>query len=279
MNSPTPQPSQTHLSPWRVLWLGTLVILTFEAIGIFVGAKIGSFATFFILLFGGFLIGGVASKYLKKWAGIAGVIGFLVATIISMGNTALPLSQLLTGQNPALDYPISAARAPGYNVALYEFIDGQVQTNLIGYHSFTGYSPASRTGGKGYPFTSEYIVAPLVGKNWTPADEVPVWVVCHDSWETDGDVSDTDTCRRDWSKDIGMGTAIDLSELSYVKAAVADAETEHELRSHPNARHIYWSKDAVLTAKGAKGLGIAMIIIGHLSYVIAVLVKRKSLIE
>lgn len=274
MNSTTPQPPP---SPWRILWLGTLVILIFEVIAIFVGAKIGSFATFFVLLFGGFFIGGAASKYINDWAGVAAGIGFLVGTVIAFGNVAQPLSLILTGQHSTLDYPIAVNRTPEYNVTLFEFIDGQVKTNVTGYHSYSGYSPAPRTGGRGYPFTAEYTVAPLVPKDWTPADEVPVWVVCHDSWDTNSDVSDTDTCRREWTKDLGMGSTIDASELRYVKAAVADAEGEHEIHSHPNAKYIYWSKDAVQAAQGAKGMGITLIIIGHLSYAIAVIAKRKKI--
>lgn len=274
MNS-TPSPTEPRLSVWRVLWLGTLIILALELIGIFASAYLGGLAAFFILLVSTFVISGVAIRYIKDWAGIAGAIGFLVAIIIAMGGSALPLSQKLTGEQTDLEAPIAAAQAPQHNVALFEFNSTTVKTKLTGYHVYTGQTLSPRTGGRGYPFTAEYVVAPLVDANWTPADEVSVWVVCNDSWETNADVSDNDTCQREWTKPHNAGLTLDMSQSSYINMAIEEAITKHNLRSHPNAKYVLWSKDAVITARGTRGLGSALILMAHVGYAIAVFVKQR----
>ncbi len=269
MNSTSP------LTFGRTLGIGSLVIVLFEIIAIFAGATLGSFGAFFILLFGGFGLIGLAYQYIKDWAGVAGLIGFLAGAVISY--SAKPLSLMFSGQKISLDHPISVALAPQYDVTLYEFTDGVVQTKYLGYYSYSGRTMKSPTGGRGHEFTAEYIVAPLVGANWTPTDAIPVWAVCKDSWDPTEDVSDTDVCRREWSKDIRTGVTLDASQTTHIKTAIADAMAEHNLKSDPNAKFIVWSKDATLEANGAKGLGTAIIVLAHLSYLVVVVAKRKQL--
>lgn len=268
MNSTTP------VSLGRALGLGTVLILLFEAVAIFAGAKFGSFATFFILLFGGFVTAGLASRWIASWAGVAGIIGFLAGTILSY--SAQPLALLLTGQKSSLGYSISVNRAPEYNVPLFEFTDGTVQAQYTGYYSTRGRTMKSPTGGSGHEYINEIVVAPLVDANWTKAEPVPVWVVCQDSWDPTNDVSDTDTCRRHWSTNVRTGVKPDESDSRDIKTAITNAATKHALTTHPNAVFVVLTPEAALTVSGAKGLGVAILVLAHVSYAIAVIAKRKT---
>ena len=273
MNPTTTKPP---LSLWRVLWLGTAVILVFEAIAILAGAYLGVLGTFFILLFGGFFIGGAASKYIKSWAGAAGVTGFLIGMMIVGMNAAKPILLSFTEGKSSLGYAVSVNDAPEYNVTFFEFKNGQIKAGLTGYSFSDGYV-ANRTGSRGYNARTEYFVAPLVKEDWTTNDEIPVWVVCTDTWNTDEDFSDTDTCRREWAKDHRVGVEIEAGQKTDVIEAVKNAEAEHKLHSHPTAKYIIWSKDAEFVAGAAKGSAIGLMIFTHLAFVIGVLVKRKSI--
>lgn len=264
------------ISLWRVLWLGTAVIMVFEAVAILAGAFIGALGTFFILLFGGFFIGGAASKYIKSWAGVAGVTGFLIGMVIVGMNAARPLWLSLTEGKSSLGYKVSVNDAPEYNVTFFEFKNGEVKSDLTGYYFTDGYV-ANRTGSRGYNARTEYFVAPLVPENWTTNNEVPVWVVCTDTWNTDEDFSDTDTCRREWTKDHRAGVEIEPGDESDVKEAVKNAEAEHKLHSHPSAKYIVWSKDAEFEADAAKGSAIGLMIFTHLAFLIGAVVKRKKI--
>lgn len=264
------------LSPRRVLILGTFVIFIFEAIAIVAGTFFGVLGTFFILLFGGFFIGGVASKYIKTWAGTAGVIGFFIGMIIVSTNAARPIWLSLTEGKSSLGYAISVNDAPEYNITFFEFKNGQVKSEFTGYYFYDGYV-SNRTGGDGYNSRREYVVAPLIPEGWTPSDKVSVWVICTDSWDVEHDVSDSDTCRREWTKNHLAGLEIEPGQNMDAREAVKNSEAKHKLHSHPNAKYIIWSKDAEFEANSIKSTVIGLMIFTHVAFAIGVLVKRNKI--
>ena len=261
-------------SRWRILGLSALVILVFEALGIILGTFIGGFFTLLLMIFIGFGIGGVAEKMIPKWGAATAVTGFFLAVIISSMNASRPLWLTLTSGKSSLDYPISVADAPEYDVTFFTFKNGEVKPDLAGYDRTEGYV-RTRTGGRGYRAGTVYYVAPVVKDDWTPDQAVTLWAVCTDTWELETDFADTDACRKEWKKDHKQGVEIEPGKIADLQPALKNAETEFGLQSYPNAKFILWSKDAAFEARSAKGSAIGFMIITHLVFGLFVLFKKR----
>ncbi len=268
--------SQKVQSIWFKLGLTFLIILFFEVLAVILGNFAGAFWTLLLMIFIGFGIGGVAEKMIPKWGAAAAVTGFFIAVIISGMNASRPLWLTITSGKSSLDYPISVADAPEYDVTLFTFKNGEVKPDLAGYNRTEGYV-RTRTGGRGYWAGTAYYVAPVVKDDWTPDQVVTLWAVCTDTWELETDFADTDACRRDWKLNHRQGVEIEPGKINDLQPALKNAETEFGLQSHPNAKFILWSKDAAFEARSAKGSAIGFMIITHLAFALAVLIKRKAI--
>ncbi|MEK7673540.1 MAG: hypothetical protein AAB373_06685 [Patescibacteria group bacterium] len=260
-------PAQTavvpkHLSPWRVLWLGTLIMVFVELVGIFCGATIGGLGTFFILLFGGFFVFGVSLKFIGDWAGAPVAGAFLVTVMIAFGNAAQPIWLAITGE--------------GQNATVVEVPNGIIRSEFGGYYSFDGYV-STRTGGRGYPARTEYMVAPLVDETWTPEDEVKVWVVCKDTWDLNTDFSDIDVCLKKWTKNYSGGYGVEPGEEGDVGQAVNNAMIAYNLDSSYSAKYVYSSSNPKFEVALMFNFGIGLLIFTHLVYIASVLVKWRKI--
>lgn len=259
---------------WQIVLITGFVILIFEALGIVLGNFIGGLWTLLLMIFVGFAIGGLAEKMVPKWGAAAAVAGFFLAVIISLSNASRPLWLTFTAGKSSLDYPISVADAPEYSVTLFTFKNGEVKPDLAGYHRTEGYV-RSRTGGRGYWAATVYYVAPVVKSDWTPEQEVTVWAVCTDTFETETDFADTDACRKDWIADHRQGVEIEPGKIADLQPAVKDAETAFGLRSHPKAKFIVWSKDAEFEARSAKNMATGLMVITHVVFALFVIFKKR----
>lgn len=254
--------NKKYLSPLRVLWLGTLLMIFVELMGIFMSATIGSFGAFFILLFGGFILMGVTQKFIGGWGAAAVALSALMIMMIGFGNAARPMWMAMTGQ--------------GVNATVVELSDSIIRSDLSGYNVTFGYR-ATRTGGRGHPAATEYVVAPLVNEKWTEGEEIDVWVVCMDTWDTDKDLSRTDKCVIEWKNNFTKGFEIDLSDREDVGKAVMDAMTKYGLSSSDSAKYIYSSSDPEDEVAVMVNFSIALLVLIHLGYIIAVLVNWRKI--
>ena len=257
-------------SPWHVLLAGTLLLLALEGAGLFAATTYGGLAAFFIMLFGGAIIAGVASRWLRAWAGIVYGIAFLVVVILGFGDAARPIWQSLIGEQSTALVPVSVEQAHELDASFFQFSDGAVRTALLGHHTTTGYI-GTRTGGTGYWAKTQRVVAPLVRETWQPEDPITVWVVCSDTWNARDEVVDTWKCEQNWKQSWRAGARIGLDATPEVDAAIADAVATHDLHSHPRALMVEWSEDAQGARNASQGFGTALLILAHISYAGAVL--------
>lgn len=251
-----------YLSPWRVLWLGTLLMIFIEIGGIFSAATVGGFGAFFILLFVGFILMGASQKFIGGWGAGAVGISTLMAMVIGFGNVARPIWMSMTGQ--------------GQNATIVELPNGVIRSELSGSHMTFGYR-ATRTGGRGHPSATEYRVAPFVDEKWMKGDEINLWVVCKDNWDTDTEFSEIDKCVKEWKNDYSGGYEIDPGDRVDVGKAVVDAKTKYKLISSNSSKYIYSSANPQSEVNSLINLSIVILILTHLIYIIPVLVKWKKI--
>lgn len=258
------------LSPWHVLLAGSLLLLILEVVGIYTAVKLGGLAVFFIMLFGGAIVAGIASRWLAAWAGVVYGIAFLLSVILGFGNAAPPIWQSFVGEESITNTPVSVERAHELNASIFQFSDGSVLNALVGYHTTSGYI-ATRTGSRGYWAKTQRVVAPLVSASWRPEDPITVWVVCSDTWNTTDEVVDTWKCEQDWKKEWRAGVRIASDTMTEVSEAIADATSTHNLRSHPQPLVVEWTEDAQSAQRASQGFGSMLLILAHISYIGAVL--------
>lgn len=268
--------AHTSHSPWFVLVAGTLFLLALEYLGIWFANTYGSFATFFFMLFGGAILAGLASRWLRHWAGIVYCIAFFAVLIVGFSNAAHPLWQRITGGSPVTPYPIDVANAPAFTNAVLTFSNGSVRTNLTGTHLTSGYV-TSRTGGSGYTSITKYIVAPFVDASWEQTTPIRVWVLCTDTWKKDAEPDDTWRCQQEWGKGWRVGVRIDTSRVAEANNAIADATATHQLLTDPNAVIVTLHSDTTGAQIATSGIAVFMLVLGHGLYVFFVLRKWNAI--
>lgn len=187
---------------------------------------------------------------LGGWAIILAAVP-VMTTAIALPDVLLPLA----GRHVA---GISAADAPHYPDAQgFDFSDSLVQTAYA-----SSYRHTTRDRKSGRTTSTYYNIAPLTPAGWTPADPVPAWVGCSDSYDR--------TCP-EWRRAYRGAVPAQQIDQEHLRTAAAQALAAHGLREAPGAPLLARAESAAAGVRERAGTLLIGFVFSYLVWLVPAL--------